>query len=119
MDGEGVFFRGSAVRMSDVTDGTSSTLLAGERSFRFSEATWVGAVTGSHLVPPAGVAVGGGGTGDTGEGGWYGDGRTGKGGGKGGGDAGHVSYLSRSTSYATYKALSTRAGGEAISTGDY
>jgi prepilin-type processing-associated H-X9-DG protein len=32
---------------------------------------------------------------------------------------GHVTYLSRSTTYATYKALSTRASGEAIQSGDY
>ena len=32
---------------------------------------------------------------------------------------GHVGYLSRSTTYQTYKALSTRSKGEVISNGDY
>ncbi len=32
---------------------------------------------------------------------------------------GHVAALSRSASYATFKALSTRSAGEALSAGDY
>jgi prepilin-type processing-associated H-X9-DG protein/prepilin-type N-terminal cleavage/methylation domain-containing protein len=51
VDGPGVFYRGSAVRVGDVTDGTHCTLFVGERSFRLSQATWVGAVSGTHLVP--------------------------------------------------------------------
>ena len=53
VDGEGVFFRNSEVALRDVTDGASSTLLVGERSYRWSDSTWVGAVTNAQLFPPA------------------------------------------------------------------
>ena len=52
MDGEGVFFRNSAIALRDITDGASGTLLAGERAHRWSDATWVGAVTKAQLFPP-------------------------------------------------------------------
>jgi prepilin-type processing-associated H-X9-DG protein len=42
----GVFYRGSRVALRDVTDGTSQTLLVGERSRNVCDATWVGAVPG-------------------------------------------------------------------------
>ncbi|QEL20471.1 DUF1559 domain-containing protein [Limnoglobus roseus] len=134
VDGDGVFYRNSAVRIADVTDGTSSTLMVGERSFYYAEATWVGAVTGANLAPTPGsplpvqtenasnfvLAH----TGETYDGpanpkeiNHYAARHT------GGGNFvfadGHVAYLSRSTTYATYKALSTRATGEAINAGDY
>jgi prepilin-type N-terminal cleavage/methylation domain-containing protein/prepilin-type processing-associated H-X9-DG protein len=54
VDGEGVFFRNSRVRIGDVTDGTSQTLLVGERSYRYSQTTWVGTVTGTSMVPSPG-----------------------------------------------------------------
>jgi prepilin-type processing-associated H-X9-DG protein len=54
IDGEGIFFRNSFVGMRDISDGTSSTLQVGERSQRWCEAAWVGAVTGAQLFPPAG-----------------------------------------------------------------
>ncbi len=134
VDGDGVFFRGSAIRIGDITDGTSSTLMVGERSFRDAESTWVGAVTGTNHVPTPGspmpmqvqnaanfvLAH----TGETFKGPAYPEeanhytARHTGGGNFVFGD-GHVGYLSRSTSYSTYKALSTRSGGEAISTGDY
>ncbi len=134
VDGDGVFYRGSSVRIADVTDGTSSTLMVGERAFLHAESTWVGAVTGANQVPtpgsPFGLQVNNAAnfvlahTGDAFQGpaapeeiNHFTSRHT------GGGNFvfadGHVSHLSRSTSYATYKALSTRAGGEAISTGDY
>jgi prepilin-type processing-associated H-X9-DG protein len=47
--GTGVFFRNSAVKLGDITDGASSTLMVGERSFKYGDATWVGAVPGSNL----------------------------------------------------------------------
>ena len=134
VDGDGVFFRNSAVRLGDVTDGTSSTLMVGERSFRHAESTWAGAVTGANQVPTPGsplpfqsnnasnfvLAH----TGETFRGpanpeeiNHYTSRHI------GGGNFvfadGHVGYLSSSTSYDTFKALSTRSKGETISTGDY
>ena len=52
VDGEGVFFRNSAISLREVTDGASGTLLVGERAHRWSDATWVGAVTKAQLFPP-------------------------------------------------------------------
>ena len=50
--GTGVLFRNRSVRIADITDGTSKTLMVGERGSRRSpQTTWVGAVTGS-AVPP-------------------------------------------------------------------
>jgi prepilin-type N-terminal cleavage/methylation domain-containing protein/prepilin-type processing-associated H-X9-DG protein len=51
-DGDGVLYRNSRLRMKDVTDGTSATMLVGERSQRWGEGTWVGAVSGALLFPP-------------------------------------------------------------------
>jgi prepilin-type processing-associated H-X9-DG protein len=55
--GTGVFYRNSAVKLGDITDGAGSTLMVGERSFKYGDATWVGAVTGSHLsaAPDSGL----------------------------------------------------------------
>ena len=108
--------------------------MAGERSFYHAESTWVGAVTGSNQAPTPGsplpvqtenasnfvLAH----TGETYDGpaypkeiNHYTTRHTGA------GNFlfadGHVAALSGSTGYTTFKALSTRAGGEAISTGDY
>ncbi len=52
VDGEGIFFRNSKIAIKDITDGTSKTMIAGERSFRWSEATWTGAVTKANVFPP-------------------------------------------------------------------
>ncbi len=46
----GAFFRNSQTTFAAITDGLSSTILAGERSTNHSLATWTGAVTGG-LVP--------------------------------------------------------------------
>jgi prepilin-type N-terminal cleavage/methylation domain-containing protein/prepilin-type processing-associated H-X9-DG protein len=134
VDGDGIFYRNSAVRIEDITDGTSSTLMVGERSFRFAEATWVGAVTGANhaLTPgspfsyaePAAANFVLGHTGETYKGPAYPEesnhfSARHTGGGNFVFADGHVTYLSSSTSYQTFKALSTRSGGEAISTGDY
>ncbi|WP_020473272.1 DUF1559 domain-containing protein [Zavarzinella formosa] len=134
VDGDGIFYRNSTVRIADITDGSSSTLMVGERSFYHAESTWVGSVTGANHVPtpgsPLALQVNNASnfvlahTGETFQGpaypeeiNHYTSRHT------GGGNFvfadGHVGYLSRSTSYQTYKALSTRATGEAISTGDY
>ncbi len=45
--GNGVFFRNSRVRLADVTDGASNTLMVGERSSNIALATWTGSVTGA------------------------------------------------------------------------
>jgi prepilin-type N-terminal cleavage/methylation domain-containing protein/prepilin-type processing-associated H-X9-DG protein len=54
VDGEGVFFRNSQIAIGDISDGTSQTLMAGERSYRYSESSWVGSVTGAKTAPPPG-----------------------------------------------------------------
>lgn len=134
VDGDGIFYRNSTVRIGDITDGTSSTLMVGERSFYHAESTWVGAVTGSFQAPtpgsplPVQIEVAANfvlaHTGETFKGPAYPEeinhftSRH-----TGGGNFvfadGHVSYLSSSTNYQTYMALSTRSKGEVISTGDY
>ncbi len=52
--GEGIFFRNSFIGIQDIIDGTSNTLVVGERSQRWCEATWVGAVTSAQIFPPPG-----------------------------------------------------------------
>lgn len=52
VEGEGVFFRNSAIALADVSDGASVTLLVGERARRWSDSTWAGAVTKGELFPP-------------------------------------------------------------------
>jgi prepilin-type N-terminal cleavage/methylation domain-containing protein/prepilin-type processing-associated H-X9-DG protein len=49
--GNGLFYRNSRVRFGDLTDGTSQTLAVGERSSDFSRATWTGAVTAADDAP--------------------------------------------------------------------
>jgi len=51
VDGEGVFCRNSKVRLADIMDGTSQTLLVGERARSLSPATWTGAVPAAELFP--------------------------------------------------------------------
>ena len=40
----GVFYRNSKIGLRDITDGSSSTLIAGERSRNVADATWVGMI---------------------------------------------------------------------------
>jgi prepilin-type N-terminal cleavage/methylation domain-containing protein/prepilin-type processing-associated H-X9-DG protein len=47
---EGVFYRDSRVRIADITDGTSSTLLIGERAWSHAMAPWAGAVNQAVLL---------------------------------------------------------------------
>ncbi len=50
--GNGALYRNSRVKIGAITDGTSNTLMVGERSYRKSpQTTWVGAVTGSANPP--------------------------------------------------------------------
>lgn len=50
-NGEGVLFRNSQIRLTDITDGTSSTCFIGERSADYALGTWTGSVLGG-IVPP-------------------------------------------------------------------
>lgn len=131
IDGDGVFFRDSKIAIRDITDGASQTLLVGERSQKWCSASWVGAVTGSKMFPPAGSPAlplvenaTGMILGHTFEGPPNAQGlecncfsslHT------GGANFvfadGHVRFISTSMDRTTFKALSTRAGGEP--TGDF
>jgi prepilin-type processing-associated H-X9-DG protein len=139
VDGDGVFYRDSAVAYREITDGLSNTIAVGERSTNLNlgrgQATWVGAVPGADFWSCApnpyesdgGVCVHEDGSGmilgHTGEGHGPGDPT---------GDVnqflsrhdrgahfvfcdGHVRFLRGSIAYPVYKALSTRASGEVIS----
>jgi prepilin-type processing-associated H-X9-DG protein/prepilin-type N-terminal cleavage/methylation domain-containing protein len=139
VNGEGVFFRGSFLPPSTITDGLSQTLCVGERAENLNlgrgMATWVGAVPGANLwscapspfEPDAGTCVKEDGSGMT-------LGHTGEGHGPGDpmGDVnqfnsrhgkganflycdGHVRYLRNEMNYKVYVALSTRNFGEIIS----
>jgi prepilin-type N-terminal cleavage/methylation domain-containing protein/prepilin-type processing-associated H-X9-DG protein len=139
VDGDGVFYRGSYMPMSAITDGLSQTMCAGERSRNLNlnrgMATWTGAVPGANLWSCApnpyesdgGTCVQEDGSGmilgHTGEAHGPGDPR---------GDInqfssrhglgaffvfcdGHVRYLRLGINYNTYLALSTRNKGEVFS----
>jgi prepilin-type N-terminal cleavage/methylation domain-containing protein/prepilin-type processing-associated H-X9-DG protein len=133
VEGDGVFFRNSRVRIADITDGTSQTLFGGERSYRYSQTTWVGAVSGADFVPPLGSPLGlevdnssnfvlshsgdqVAGAAQPSEINNYSSNHS-------GGATfmfadGHVRFLTSSTDFQTLKGISTRSGGEALS-GDY
>ncbi len=47
--GRGVFYRNSATKIGDITDGMSQTILVGERSHNHAPSTWTGAITGARV----------------------------------------------------------------------
>ncbi len=134
IDGDGIFFRDSRIGSRDITDGTTQTLAVGERSYGLGEATWVGSITDAVLFPVDNDGIG------------YPRAESGPGmvlghaGGRlGPGDPdgevnqfysrhsggvnflfadGHVSFLKTTMDNKTFRALATRAGGEAVS-GDH
>ena len=56
--GDGTFFLNVGVRMADVKDGLSHTLIVGERSSRLTYSTWVGSVAGGEHGPARVVGSG-------------------------------------------------------------
>jgi prepilin-type N-terminal cleavage/methylation domain-containing protein/prepilin-type processing-associated H-X9-DG protein len=51
--GDGVFYRNSRTRIADILDGTSNTILVGERSSDLALATWTAALPGATVPPQA------------------------------------------------------------------
>jgi prepilin-type N-terminal cleavage/methylation domain-containing protein len=47
---DGVFFRNGRIKLGQISDGTSKTICVGERMSRMAEATWLGSITGSEVV---------------------------------------------------------------------
>ena len=50
-DGNGVFYRNSHTRLTDITDGTSTTTLIGDRAWVDTEGIWAGAPNGAVTRP--------------------------------------------------------------------
>lgn len=48
--GLGIFYRNSRTRMTDITDGTSSTIMVGERSWGNANGIWAGAINNGVIL---------------------------------------------------------------------
>jgi prepilin-type N-terminal cleavage/methylation domain-containing protein/prepilin-type processing-associated H-X9-DG protein len=55
--GDGVLYRSSATQIKDVSDGTSSTLMVGERGAFFAQAPWVGVLAAGTIRTTPGAPV--------------------------------------------------------------
>jgi hypothetical protein len=144
VDGDGIFFRNTALPFAAVTDGLSTTLMVGERApsplNNRGEATWLGAVPDAMFFSCLGAAADPDATGpcvkEDGSGMTLGHTGEGHGPGDPWGDVnqfyskhpggahfvfrdGHVGFLKRSMNYQAFVALSTRAKGEVISQDAY
>ncbi|MFL5338970.1 MAG: DUF1559 domain-containing protein [Gemmataceae bacterium] len=49
--GNGVFYRNSRIRLTDIADGTSNTAFAGDRAWAFTEGIWAGVPTNAVCRP--------------------------------------------------------------------
>jgi prepilin-type N-terminal cleavage/methylation domain-containing protein/prepilin-type processing-associated H-X9-DG protein len=48
--GNGVFYRNSHVRLTDISDGTSYTIMIGEKAWSSAQGTWAGAIAGGVII---------------------------------------------------------------------